>query len=190
MEDSEKRQEWLQKEERLEKVLKPAPIAYIIGYIFGSIILIAGINNNIYVSLFGALFIFILDIYRRSHKYYITNKRIIYSFHFLSSKYTQAYYSKIQDISLYRSFMDSILGIGNLKINTAGSGGHEINIRKIKSPKENKKLILNYLHNKEENSTIKEKPNHEEIENYYKLWKKGIITEEEFKNKKKKLLEE
>lgn len=93
-----------------------------------------------YHLLYGCTLGFI-ELIRRSHNYYLTNKRIIYDYTFMSRKITSINYNNVRNIDLKQSFIQRIFNIGNLYIDTSGSSGTEMIIKGIKDPREFKRKI-------------------------------------------------
>lgn len=61
--------------------------------------------------------------YRRAHRYYVTNRRIIICFGFIAKRERDILYSKIEDLILHQSFLGSIFGFGTLiPISASGIG--------------------------------------------------------------------
>jgi uncharacterized membrane protein YdbT with pleckstrin-like domain len=56
-------------------------------------------------------------------------------------------YGKIQDIKLKKSFVERVLGIGNIYIDTAGENGIEMILQGIYNPDKSYKLILGMMKN-------------------------------------------
>lgn len=114
----------LQTGEKIELQTHPSPWNYFWAYIFT----------------FG-MFSWVPEIIRRSTNYYITNKRIIYEYTFMSRKITSINYSNIRDIHLRQSFTQRIFNIGDIYIDTSGSSGTEMIIKGIKNPRDFKRKI-------------------------------------------------
>ena len=81
---------------------------------------------------------------RRGNTYYITNKRVIHEFTFLSRKISSTTYDKIQDIHMTQNLIERIFGIGTIHINTAGTHFIEIKFKGIKEPISIKRLVETY----------------------------------------------
>lgn len=74
----------------------------------------------IFISFIG---LFSANSYRRSHRYYITNRRIITRFGFWITRERDLLYSKIDDLVAHQSFLGKILGFGTLiPISASGIG--------------------------------------------------------------------
>lgn len=73
--------------------------------------------------LLGLSFLGILmaNSYRRSHHYYITNRRVIFRFGFLITRERDLMYSKIEDLILHRDLLGRMFNFGTL-IPISGSG--------------------------------------------------------------------
>ena len=102
---------------------------YIIGIFF------------IFIFFIGILIIILVELIRRGNTYYITNKRVIHEFTFLSRKISSTTYDKIQDIHMTQNLIERIFGIGTIHINTAGTHFIEIKFKGIKEPISIKRLV-------------------------------------------------
>lgn len=87
------------------------------------------------VSLFVA-FLFGANAYieRYRHSYAITNKRIIVRHGLLSSKVNEVWIEDVRGISVNTSFLQSIIGTGDVLIGTAATASAEIFIKGVKHP--------------------------------------------------------
>ena len=121
---------------RGEKILKemtPSRWAYLGFYLFGAILIVfMGI---------GLLIIIITELVRRGNKYYVTDKRVMHDFTFLSRKVSSAMYEKIQDIHFTQGIIERIVGIGTIHINTAGTTFIEIKFKGVENPVSVKRII-------------------------------------------------
>jgi len=81
--------------------------------------------------LLGVLVIAWKELERRSTTYLITDKRLMKEVGILGKRSISTIYQKITDIRSSQSFIQGILGIGDISINTAGGEGPEMNIRGI-----------------------------------------------------------
>jgi uncharacterized membrane protein YdbT with pleckstrin-like domain len=93
-----------------------------------------------------AAIILIAEILRHfSTEYTLTRTGIVKIRGLFSKDVVTIPYGKIQDIKLKKSFVERILGIGNIYINTAGENGIEMVIRGISNPDKSHKLILGLM---------------------------------------------
>jgi len=134
--------EELHDKEEIEKELLPHPFAYIHHYIIGGVI---GIITFFLIAIPGILYILIVEGIRRGNKYYITNKRVIHQFAFLSRKTSSARHDKLQDIYFTQSLLQRIFGIGDINFNTAGTHVIEIKFKGIHNPVKIKRMIEKHM---------------------------------------------
>ena len=120
------------KGEKILKVLKPSRWAYFWWFLVG--ILTAPLIVGIFI-------IIITELVRRANTYFITTKRLIHEFTFLSRKISSVIYDRIQDLHLTQSILERIVGIGTLHINTAGTHFVELKFKGISNPISIKRLI-------------------------------------------------
>lgn len=132
--------EELHKGEKIEKVFGIHPLAFLWIYIFGGLI-----SLTIIGAIFGIPLIILAEFYRRGNKYYITDKRVIHQFTFLSRKTSSVFYDKIQDVHFTQGLIGRIFGIGNVHINTAGTHLIEIIFKGIQDPVNVKRMIENRM---------------------------------------------
>lgn len=115
-------------------------------------------------------------------RYYITNKRVIYDYQFMSKKRVSVKFDKIQDLGVEQGLFDRLVGIGSINVDTAGSYGIELQIANIINPYKNKKIIENIIHGDSSDSeeTFKCSECGEEINNNAKFCPKcGANFEDE-----------
>jgi len=171
----------LSKDEKIIEEITPSPLGFIVYYLFGGFLcFLFGI---------GIILILIVELNRRKTKYYITNKRVIHEYTFLSNNVSSVNYSKIQDLHLEQGFIEREFKIGNIKINTAGSNKIELELKSIKNPIKVKNIIEKHLSKEKIEKIEKKEDAIDKIERLHSLMEKGIITKSEFENKKKILLE-
>ncbi len=77
---------------------------------------------NVLLIIFGFSAIAIVELLRVIHIYYITDKRVIEEFVFLSRRVASCEHSQIQNINSVQGVTERIAGIGNLEFHTAGWG--------------------------------------------------------------------
>ena len=118
--------------EKIQKHINPHPLSYFGWYIFGGILVLVVIGIPILI---------IIEMIRKAHDYYITDKRIIYDFTFLSRKVSSVVYRKITDIHFTQNLVQRLFKIGNVHINTAGGESIEVKFKGIKNPG----LITNFI---------------------------------------------
>jgi len=128
----------LHKGEKIEKQTTPDVWAYLPHWIAGGFICLFTI---FLLAIPGIIYIFIANLVRKGNKYYITNKRVIHEFTFLSRKISGTSYDKIQDVHLTQSLVERIFNIGTIHMNTAGSHNIEVVFKGVKHPRAIKKRI-------------------------------------------------
>ena len=125
-------QEDLHKGEKIEKETTPDVWAYLPHWIFGGFLCLITI---LLLAIPGILYIFIVNLIRKGNRYYITNKRIIHEFTFLSRKISSTTYDKIQDVHLTQGLIERMFNIGTVHMNTAGSHNIEVVFKGVKHPR-------------------------------------------------------
>lgn len=126
--------------EKIEKMLGVQPIAYLGIYIVGAILCL-----TIFGAIIGIPLIVVSEFNRRGNTYYITSKRVIHQFTFLSRKTSSALYGKIQDIYFTQNLIERMFGIGKVHINTAGTNVIEIIFKGIQDPVNVKRMIEEHM---------------------------------------------
>jgi len=124
--------------EKIEKEILPHPLAYLGHYILGGFL---GLFTIFLLAIPGIIYILIIEGIRRGNKYYITNKRVIHHFTFLSRKTSSAMYDKVQDVHFTQNLIERIFGIGKVYINTAGTHLVEIAFKGVQNPVNVKRII-------------------------------------------------
>ncbi len=106
------------------------------GLPFGALIVSAS-------AVLGFMIFGLAEILRIAHTYYVTDKRIIEGFSFLSRRFVSTPHSRIQNFEVGQSLLGRVVNIGDLEFYTAGSGGArpEIAFRGVKDPIYLKKII-------------------------------------------------
>ncbi len=132
----------LHKGEKIEEQTMPDAWAYLNHWIVGGFLCI--------ITLFlfaipGIIYIVIADQVRKGNKYYITNKRVIHEFTFLSRKVSGTFYDKIQDVHLTQNLIERMFNIGTIHINTAGSHNIEVVFKGVKHPRAIRKHIEKHI---------------------------------------------
>lgn len=134
--------EELHKGEKIKKELGIHPLEYSGFYVLGIVLALTVVG-----AIIGIPIIIITELIRRGNKYYITDKRIIHQFTFLSRKTSSAFYDKIQDIHFTQGVSERIFGIGKIHINTAGTHLIEIVFKGVQNPISVKRMIENNMIN-------------------------------------------
>jgi len=81
--------------------------------------------------LLGLILIIYVELARASTTYTITDRRVIKEVGILGKSTTSTIYKQITDVHMKQSFIQQLLGIGTIGINTAGTSGMEILIAGI-----------------------------------------------------------
>jgi len=200
----------LKKDEKLILVTKEHWFSLILSFIssFFLLILISLIFRLLEISGVLVLLIFILLIIyfiieREKNLWVVTNLRVIQEFGVFSSNSKESPLDKINNVSYRQSLLGNIFGYGIVQIQTAAEKGSTTKIMSEKS-KELKDAITQMMeeykhHQIEDQSTELAKAIStgqqniitdvaSELEKLYELKQKGIITEEDYNNRKTKIL--
>ncbi len=125
--------EEMHKGEKIIKEMTPSRWSYFYFYLIGILtIIIFGL---------GIVIIIITELVRKGNKFYITDKRVIHEFTFLSRKISSALYEKIQDLHFTQNMIERVVGIGTVHINTAGTTFIEIKFKGVQNPVSVKRMI-------------------------------------------------
>lgn len=82
---------------------------------------------------------------RHNHgEYILTNNRIIVKSGLISTRIDSVSYDLIVNVKTYRSFLDKLLNIGTIEINTA-RGMQEIGLVGVKNPDDKESLIYKFM---------------------------------------------
>ena len=120
----------------------------------------------------------------RSINYIVTTKRVIvvWGLFFVSTK--ELLLNKIESVSMEKDFV-----MGNHKIRFSGTGTNKICFNFLQHPEKIKKKIDAIFDNYGTKSENKNEDAFDKLEKLNSLKEKGIISEKEFTEKKKKLLD-
>ncbi len=91
--------------------------------------------------LIGLIVIIYIELRRSSTTYTVTDRRLVKEVGIMGKSTTSTIYKQITDIHMRQSFIQQLLGIGTIGINTAGTSGIEIMIRGIANAPQIKKTI-------------------------------------------------
>ena len=131
---------------KLIKELKQHPLHYFLYYTAGLFIVVVSILASSWLNvLVGLLIMVFIDLIRRAHTYRIYDTGVERQFKFIMISKTFTDYSRIQDLSVERSLIDRIFGLGKVKINTAGSPGIEVSFVGIQNPEEIEEMVRGRL---------------------------------------------
>jgi uncharacterized membrane protein YdbT with pleckstrin-like domain len=125
-----------------------------------------------------------------NRRYIVTNRRVIQISGVFSKDVTDSSLEKVNDVKLDQSFLGRLFDYGDIEILTASELGANL-FKRIGEPIRFKTAMINAKEQLEHGgeSGFKEAVNLPEmIAELDQLRQKGILTEEEFQNKKKELL--
>lgn len=127
----------------------------------------------------------------RNHQYIVTNRRVMQTSGVFSKEVLDSSLEKVNDIEMNQSFFGRLFGYGNLQILTASELGVD-SFKKISNPIEFKKAILNAREDLRIDENEFQQQREDDIPTLIAklddLRKRGIISEEEFREKKADLL--
>lgn len=172
-----------------------------------------GLVIGILIGTYGYLIPIVLLIYfiysiflRRNNLWVVTNLRVINEYGVFSHNSKESPLEKINNVSYHQSLIGRIFGFGDVQIQTAAEMG-ETTYYFVQKPRQlkdtitqmqeefKKDLIIQQakeFSNAITNNTSSSVSNLEitsELEKWYNLKQKGILTEEEYNSRKKKLLD-
>lgn len=172
-----------------------------------------GLVIGILIGTYGYLIPIVLLIYfiysiflRRNNLWVVTNLRVINEYGVFSHNSKESPLEKINNVSYHQSLIGRIFGFGDVQIQTAAEMG-ETTYYFVQKPRQLKDTITQMqeefkkdsiiqqakeFSNAITNNTSSSVSNFEitsELEKWYNLKQKGILTEEEYNNRKKKLLD-
>ena len=123
--------------ETIIKKEHPHPFYFLPFYLAGLVFMIV---SFFFLSYFWILFMigfFVLvlgEVARRAETFYIFESGVAREYRLLSTSRDFSSYDKIQNIEVEQSFIDNILGIGSIYIDTAGSDKTEVIFQGVKNP--------------------------------------------------------
>ncbi len=140
---------------------------------------------------------------RKNNLWAVTNLRVIDEFGVFSNNSKESPLDKINNISYNQSLLGGIFGFGNIQIQTAAEIGSTM-YYSVENPKELKDAIT-HMQEEYKNHQIKKQATElasaivagqqnnkvdvvAELEKLHELKQKGILTEEEYSNRKTKIL--
>ena len=171
--------------------------------IIGSIIGIVIGNYGLLIVLIFVVY-FIYKIFQRNNNLWaVTNLRVIDEYGVFSNNTKESPLDKINNVSYLQSFWGKIFGYGNVQIQTAAEIGSTTYFA-VENPKELKDTIT-HMQEEYKQHQIKKQANElanaivagqqnnktdvaAELEKLYELKLKGILTDEEYNNRKTKIL--
>ena len=123
-------------------------------------------------------------------KYIVTNERLIVREGLIARRGKEIPLERIDNVSYSQTVGERILRSGDLIIESAGEGGQS-RYTDIPRPEETQALIYQFREARMlaiEGGSAPSKA--DEIEKLARLWRDGVLTDEEFESKKRKLLDE
>ena len=171
----------------------------LIGSVIGIVI---GSYGLLILLVLAGYFIFKI-IQRNNNLWIVTNLRVIDEYGVFSNNTKESPLDKINNVSYLQSFLGKIFGYGNVQIQTAAEIGSTTYFE-VENPKELKDTITRMQEEYKQNQ-MKKQANEfanaiaagqlnnkndiaAELEKLYELKQRGILTEEEFNNRKTKIL--
>jgi uncharacterized membrane protein YdbT with pleckstrin-like domain len=174
------------------------------------LLMLIGSILGIVIGSYGILLILVLlgyfiykIIQRKNNLWAVTNLRVIDEYGVFSNNTKESPLDKINNVSYLQSFLGKIFGYGNVQIQTAAEIGSTTYFA-VENPKELKDTITHMQVEYKQNQ-IKKQANElanaivlgqqnnktdvaAELEKLYELKLKGILTDEEYNNRKTKIL--
>lgn len=188
----------LRENETIVGMYHPCWWGYSGGYVFGVFIFFLGlvllavaVGIGVIFLILGSLILFLTELTKRGHKYFVTNQRVIDEFKFITRKVRTADYKLIADVGISQGVWGRIFHYGNIDVRTAS--GQPLDLKSVRRPEAIQQTIME-TKRKSEKEKISAPPTSGKenipkmIEDLNELKKKGVITEEEFEKKKKDLL--
>jgi uncharacterized membrane protein YdbT with pleckstrin-like domain len=196
----------LKKDEKIIMETKPHWLTLVGSFLLMLIGSILGIIVGSYALLLVLVLVgyFIYKIVQRNNNLWVvTNLRVIDEYGVFSNNTKESPLDKINNVSYLQSFLGRIFGYGNVQIQTAAEIGSTTYFS-VENPKELKDSITQMQEEYKQNQ-IKKQANElanailegqqnyktdvaAELEKLYELKQKGILTEEEYNNRKTKTL--
>ena len=174
------------------------------------LLMLIGSIIGIVIGNYGILLVLVLlgyfiykIIQRKNNLWAVTNLRVIDEYGVFSNNTKESPLDKINNVSYLQSFLGKIFGYGNVQIQTAAEIGSTTYFA-VENPKELKDAITHMQVEYKQNQ-IKKQANElanaivlgqqnnktdvaAELEKLYELKLKGILTDEEYNNRKTKIL--
>lgn len=126
-------QNQLSEKENIIITSKPSRLGYLSHYFIAILMVITALSIPFALSIIIFLIIIgIVEIKVRFVSYVFTNNRVIVYKNFLSRNFIDTNYSNIKNTYIKQGIIDLIIGIGNVSISTAGTGGIEQHIKNVK----------------------------------------------------------
>jgi uncharacterized membrane protein YdbT with pleckstrin-like domain len=160
-------------------------------------------NFGIFIAILFICYFIYKIVERNNNSWTVTNLRVIDEFGVFSKNSKESPLEKINNVSYSQSFLGRIVGYGNVQIQTAAEIG-STTYYAVDNPKYLKDTIT-HMQEEYKSHQIKKQATElanaiaagqqnnkidvaSELEKLYELKQKGILTEEEYNNRKTKLL--
>ncbi len=196
----------LKNDEKIILETKPHWLTLVVPFFVMLIVSILGIIVGSYGLLLVLVFVgyFVYKIIQRNNNLWIvTNLRVIDEYGVFSNNSKESPLDKINNVSYLQTFLGKIFGYGNVQIQTAAEIGSTTYFS-VENPKELKDTITqmqeeyklyqikkqaiefaNVMSSGQQNNKTDIAT---ELEKLYELKQKGILTDEEYNNRKTKIL--
>ena len=112
----------------------PHPFYFLGFYLGGIFVTILGFFFSPILIIAGILVFALGEVSRRAETLFILESGGAREYRLLSTSRKFTEFNSIQNIEVHQSFLENILGIGNVHIDTSGSDKAEINFHGIKNP--------------------------------------------------------
>jgi uncharacterized membrane protein YdbT with pleckstrin-like domain len=196
----------LKKDEKIILVTKPHWLTLVVPFLImliGSVIGFAIGSYGILLSLVLVCYFIYKIIQRNNNIWVVTNLRVIDEYGVFSNNTKESPLDKINNVSYRQSFWGKIFGYGNVQIQTAAEIGSTTyftveNSKELKDTitrmqEEYKQYQITKQSTEMANAIVAGQHNKmtdvaAELEKLYDLKQKGILTEEEYNNRKTKIL--
>ena len=169
-------------------------IGFTIMIILGVSLLGSGEEMGVMFSVGGLIALFLSYLKFRNMVLTIDTKKCIFRSGILSKNTTEVKHEDVRQIKIQQSFIERIFDIGSCKIYSAGTNDAEIDIIGVEEYTRIKDIV-NSQRDKLESGKNTKKNTSGSVDDFANQMKKlgdlknqGIITEEEFNNKKEELL--
>jgi uncharacterized membrane protein YdbT with pleckstrin-like domain len=120
--------------EQVIKKFHPDPLYFIAFYFLGILFIVFSFFFMVYLSAVGFFIIVLGEIARRAETFYILNDGVAREYKLFSTSREFCEYEKIQNLQVNQSFFNNVLGIGNVRMDTAGSNKTEVNFHGVRDP--------------------------------------------------------
>lgn len=119
--------------------------AFIGFYLSGIIFVIVGLVQYRILIVVGVVIFLLGEISRRAETFYIMESGVSRTYHFLTTSRKFIEHEKIQNIEVSQSFLENILGIGDVELDTSGTHRVELGFYNVEDPYGIEKIIRNKM---------------------------------------------